>query len=159
MGSFHGPLAALDRCTLNKGAFAFKSIRGAATAGLTVDYEPFFQSLYVASFLILDITFFQGQFLLDNFIDKDKHYEFPIELMVSSSFLHYHLGLDVTKPVFGVSDKVRLKTDCSATETTVKPVLSGHSKIGKTKILLTNGSLMKVESIVECSHWSILQYF
>ena len=34
---------------------------------------------------------------------------------------------------------------------TVKPVLSGHSKIDKTKILMTNGSLMKVESIAECS--------
>ena len=34
---------------------------------------------------------------------------------------------------------------------TVKPVLSGHSKIGKTKVLKTNGSLMKVESIAECS--------
>ena len=30
---------------------------------------------------------------------------------------------------------------------TVKPVLKGHSKIDKTKILMTNGSLMKVESI------------
>ena len=27
---------------------------------------------------------------------------------------------------------------------TVKPVLSGHSKIDKTKILMTNGSLMKL---------------
>ena len=34
---------------------------------------------------------------------------------------------------------------------TVKPVLSGHSKIYKTKVLKTNGSLMKVESIAECS--------
>ena len=34
---------------------------------------------------------------------------------------------------------------------TVKPVLSGHSKLDKTKILMTNGSLMKVESIAECS--------
>ena len=42
---------------------------------------------------------------------------------------------------------------------TVKPVLSGHSKIDKTKILMTNGSLMKVESMAECSPWSILQYF
>ena len=42
---------------------------------------------------------------------------------------------------------------------TVKPVLSGHSKIDKTKILMTNGSSMKDESIAECSHWSILQYF
>ena len=33
---------------------------------------------------------------------------------------------------------------------TVKPVLSGHSKIDKTKTLMTNGSLMKVESIAEC---------
>ena len=33
----------------------------------------------------------------------------------------------------------------------VKPVLSGHSKIDKTKILMTNGGLMKVESIAECS--------
>ena len=31
----------------------------------------------------------------------------------------------------------------------------------QTKILMTNGSLMKVESIAECSPWkeSILQYF
>ena len=42
---------------------------------------------------------------------------------------------------------------------TVKPVLRGHSKIDKTKILMTNGSLMKVKSIAECSPWSILQYF
>ena len=30
---------------------------------------------------------------------------------------------------------------------------------GITKILMTNGSLMKVGSIAECSPWSILQYF
>ena len=34
---------------------------------------------------------------------------------------------------------------------TVKPVLSGHSKIDKTKVFKKNGSLMKVESIAECS--------
>ena len=32
-------------------------------------------------------------------------------------------------------------------------------KIDKTKVLMTNDSLMKVESIAECSHWSILQNF
>ena len=42
---------------------------------------------------------------------------------------------------------------------TVKPVLSSHSKKDKTKVLIANGSLMKVESIAECSPWSILQYF
>ena len=34
---------------------------------------------------------------------------------------------------------------------TVKPVLSGFSKIDKTKVLKTNGSLMKVENTAECS--------
>ena len=43
-------------------------------------------------------------------------------------------------------------------ESTVKPVLSSHSKKAKIKVLITNGSLMKVESIAECSPWSILQY-
>ena len=33
----------------------------------------------------------------------------------------------------------------------VKPVLRGHSKIDKTKVLKTGGSLMQVKSIAECS--------
>ena len=37
---------------------------------------------------------------------------------------------------------------------TIKPVLSGHLKIDKTKVLMENGSLMKVKSIAECSHWN-----
>ena len=46
----------------------------------------------------------------------------------------------------------------------VKPYKScekSHSKIpvDETKILMTNGSLVKVESIAECASWSILQYF
>ena len=32
---------------------------------------------------------------------------------------------------------------------TVKPVLSGHLKIDKMKVIMENGSLMKVESIAE----------
>ena len=35
--------------------------------------------------------------------------------------------------------------------TTVKPVLSGHSKIDQTNEVKTNSSLMMVESIAECS--------
>ena len=34
---------------------------------------------------------------------------------------------------------------------TVKPVLSSHSKIDKTKVLKTDGSLTQVKSIAECS--------
>ena len=33
---------------------------------------------------------------------------------------------------------------------TVKPVYNSHSKINKTNVLLTNGSLMKVKHIAEC---------
>ena len=42
---------------------------------------------------------------------------------------------------------------------TVKPVLSGHSKIDKTKISIINGSLMMIENIAECSPWRILQFW
>ena len=35
--------------------------------------------------------------------------------------------------------------------TTVKHVKNGHSKIDKTKVLKTNGSLMKIEIIADCS--------
>ena len=42
---------------------------------------------------------------------------------------------------------------------TVNPVLSGHSKQDITKVLMANGGLMNVESIAECSFWSILKYF
>ena len=35
--------------------------------------------------------------------------------------------------------------------TTVKPVLRGHLKIDKTKVLMENGSLLEVKSIAECS--------
>ena len=42
---------------------------------------------------------------------------------------------------------------------TVKQVQNSHSKIDKTNILMTNGSLMKVESIAKSSLRSILQYF
>ena len=33
----------------------------------------------------------------------------------------------------------------------VKPVSSGYLKIGKTKVLKTDGSLMQVKSIAECT--------
>ena len=42
---------------------------------------------------------------------------------------------------------------------TVEHVWSGHLKIDITKVLMDNGSLMKVEKIAECSTWSILQFF
>ena len=47
--------------------------------------------------------------------------------------------------------KLDIKRNSPSILYTVKPVLSGHSKIYKTMVLKTNGSLMKVESIAECS--------
>ena len=38
-------------------------------------------------------------------------------------------------------------------------ILKQPLKKDKTKILISNGSLMKVKRIAECSPWSILQYF
>ena len=40
-----------------------------------------------------------------------------------------------------------------------KTCLKGPLKIEETKVLMANSSLMKVESIAECSKGSILQYF
>ena len=42
---------------------------------------------------------------------------------------------------------------------TVKPVLSDHSKIDNTKILMTNGGLMKVKRIAGCSPGAICNTF
>ena len=42
---------------------------------------------------------------------------------------------------------------------TVKPVLSGHSKINKSKVFMANGDFMKVKRIADWSPWNILQYF
>ena len=43
----------------------------------------------------------------------------------------------------------KLQNSNFKTYSTVKPVLSGHLKIDKTKVLMENGSLKKVESIAE----------
>ena len=40
-----------------------------------------------------------------------------------------------------------------------KTCLKRPLKIDKTKVLMENGSLMKINSIAECSKRSILQYF
>ena len=61
------------------------------------------------------------------------------------------LGTQTWRPAYAVLRLVLV-------DITVKPVLSCHSKIDKTKILMKNGSFMKVQSIAECSPWSILQY-
>ena len=42
---------------------------------------------------------------------------------------------------------------------TLKPAISGHSKIDKTKVLKTDVSLKQVESNAECPKGCILQNF
>ena len=41
-------------------------------------------------------------------------------------------------------------------DTTVKPVLSGHSKEGPKFVFKTDNRLMQVKSMAECSHSAIL---
>ena len=67
------------------------------------------------------------------------------------------LGTELEAPI--IVPHAAQKSDNRVSYNTVKPVPSNHSKIDKTKILMTNGSLMEVKSIAECPHWSIRQYF
>ena len=64
-----------------------------------------------------------------------------------------------SKKFFQNTISVSLQRSSADKAYTVKSVLSGHLKIDKTNVLMENGSLMKVKSIVECSKGSILQYF
>ena len=56
---------------------------------------------------------------------------------------------------FTSSTKQKVHVRCQYSKTCQKQPL----KKDKTKILITNGSLIKVKRIAECSLWSILQYF
>ena len=60
---------------------------------------------------------------------------------------HQVINTDTSFPIAVETACILLKNG----KYTVKPTLSSHSKIDKTKVLRTNGSLMKVESIAECS--------
>ena len=53
------------------------------------------------------------------------------------------------------STKQKVHVGCHYSKTFLKQPL----KKDKSKILIANGSVMKVKSIAECSPWSILQYF
>ena len=53
----------------------------------------------------------------------------------------------------------RVNSQISLSGVQEKPVLSGLSKLDKTNVLNTDGSIMQVKSIAECSLGSILQYF
>ena len=57
---------------------------------------------------------------------------------------------EMAEKMIEINDEV-LEAGVACLTGTVKPVLSGHSKIDKIKVLTTNGSLMEVESIAECS--------
>ena len=51
-----------------------------------------------------------------------------------------------------------LLSSYSGNHSTMEPVLSGHSKIVKTKVLKTGGSLMQFKSITECSEHSAILF-
>ena len=75
-----------------------------------------------------------------------------IELVYMYLMLHcFCCGLCNTRFDFRICPQVMFGS--------IYSILSGHLKMDKTKVLMENGSLMKVESIAECSKGSILQYF
>ena len=76
-----------------------------------------------------------------------KRFDITIELPI---FLVYVLYFDLRFFTFDMSK--------GQNRAAVKHVLSKHPTIDKTKTFMTNGRLMKVESIADCSPWSILQY-
>ena len=68
---------------------------------------------------------------------------------------HYAASLFDKVPVYQYPELKGLVEIMIYSKTCVKRPL----KIEKTKILRTNGNLMNVKSIAECSLWGILQYF
>ena len=62
------------------------------------------------------------------------------------------MTFDATKPVFGVSDKARLKSVSSATETSKKNQISPVASIDK--ILSKKGITMAMTSLRRCEGWS-----
>ena len=80
-----------------------------------------------------------------------------IEVLLSLFFFHgSKIRLLLKRAVrSGSKDRVNDKSSDCREMSTVKPVLSGKTKIDKTKVLKTNSNLIKVESNAECS----LQYF
>ena len=83
---------------------------------------------------------------------RAKDQQFGLDLHLHPSFVNASSeGSNATSTKFSRAGYI----DRYKSTSPVKSVLSGNSKLDKTKILMANGSLMKVESIAEC----ILQYF
>ena len=69
--------------------------------------------------------------------------------LIIHSYMYFYMSV-IIKAGPGVASPQKNKSyTAKISLTTVKPVLSGHSKIDKTKILLASGSLMKVKSFAE----------
>ena len=93
---------------------------------------------------------------------------FILMFTVSNHFDYYHIQPYQHKPSYGkllvlfylyckTCVKGRLVLFDLYSETCV--ISYGNSKIDKTNTLMTNGSLMKVESIAECSPWAFCNTF
>ena len=65
---------------------------------------------------------------------------------------NYHLGLDATKPVFGVSEKAKLKPVSSATETSWKIEISLVASLDM--ILFNKRTTKALIRLRECAGWS-----
>ena len=93
---------------------------------------------------------------------ESKHWEywwvFKIPSVVYSLYYRCHTGQNQSTESTGeffkipsVDYSMHCRSHIGQNKETVKPVLSSHSKIDKTKILMTNSNLMKVKNIAKCS--------
>ena len=85
---------------------------------------------------------------------KDCLWDVKNQIKQTRDFRHL-LNADIFA-YFTVSHQSLLSLSEYLFSVTVKPVLSGHSKIGKPKVLKTGGSLVQVKSIAEWEHSAIL---
>ena len=71
-----------------------------------------------------------------------------LENALLSVFFHSH---KITNTFLAPILRIVIFLSVNSHRSTVKPAINGHLKIDKTKVLIENGSLMKVKSIAECS--------
>ena len=85
---------------------------------------------------------------------NDQHF---VGYLISSAYIHYPLSLFMR--VNENRNNTGLIVICFLQNLIQLNLCKTAAKIDKTNILMTNGSLMKVESTAECSPWNILHYF
>ena len=84
---------------------------------------------------------------------------FDVNVMISYLLQFFEAGTLSQQSKNKRLGPIRLPTSTNFRVSTVKPVIGGHVKRRPKLVFKADCRLMQVESIAECSPWSILQYF